>query len=161
VGICGGFQMLGRGISDPLGIESERQTAPGLGLLEIRTELAAEKTLLRTSARHAPSGLEVAGYEIHHGRTACDEAPAVLSRPDGQCVGAASPALPVWGTYLHGVFDADPFRRWFIDRLRVRRGLAPLGQVVAHYDIQAALDRLAAAVRRRLRMDDIYRLLRL
>jgi cobyric acid synthase CobQ/L-threonine-O-3-phosphate decarboxylase len=161
VGICGGFQMLGREIRDPLGVESDRQAAVGLGLLEVRTELAAEKTLLRTSAVHAPSGLEVAGYEIHHGQTSCDGSRAVLSRPDGQCVGAASPALPVWGTYLHGVFDADAFRRWFIDRLRVRRGLAPLGRVVARYDIQATLDRLAAAVRRSLRMDEIYRLLRL
>ena len=161
VGICGGFQMLGREIRDPLGVESDRQAAVGLGLLEVRTELAAEKTLLRTLAVHAPSGLEVAGYEIHHGLTSCDGSLAVLSRPDGQCVGAASPALPVWGTYLHGVFDADAFRRWFIDRLRVRRGLAPLGRVVARYDIQATLDRLAAAVRRSLRMDEIYRLLRL
>jgi len=161
VGICGGFQMLGREIRDPLGVESDRQAAAGLGLLEVHTELAAEKTLLRTSALHAPSGLEVAGYEIHHGLTSCDGSRAVLSRPDGQCVGAASPALPVWGTYLHGVFDADAFRRWFIDRLRVRRGLAPLGRVVARYDIQATLDRLAAAVRRSLRMDEIYRLLRL
>jgi cobyric acid synthase len=161
LGICGGFQMLGREIRDPLGIESDRQAAPGLGLLEVRTELAADKTLVRTSAVHGPSGLEVTGYEIHHGRTSCDGSLSVLSRPDGQCVGAASPALPVWGTYLHGLFDADAFRRWFIDRLRVRRGLPPVGRVVACYDIHSTLDRLAAVVRRSLRMDEIHRLLRL
>jgi len=161
LGICGGFQMLGREIRDPLGIESDRQAAPGLGLLEVRTELAADKTLVRTSAVHGPSGLEVTGYEIHHGRTSCDGSLSVFSRPDGQCVGAASPALPVWGTYLHGLFDADAFRRWFIDRLRVRRGLPPVGRVVACYDIHSTLDRLAAVVRRSLRMDEIHRLLRL
>jgi cobyric acid synthase len=123
--------------------------------------LAADKTLVRTSAVHGPSGLEVTGYEIHHGRTSCDGSLSVLSRPDGQCVGAASPALPVWGTYLHGLFDADAFRRWFIDRLRVRRGLPPVGRVVACYDIHSTLDRLAAVVRRSLRMDEIHRLLRL
>jgi L-threonine-O-3-phosphate decarboxylase len=161
VGICGGFQMLGREIRDPLGIESQAQAAAGLGLLEVCTVLAAEKTLLRTSAVHAASGLEVAGYEIHHGRTACDGSLPMLTRPDGQVVGAARADRPVWGTYLHGVFDADAFRRWFIDRLRVRRGLPAVEKVVARYDIEATLDSLAEVVRRSVRMDEIYRLLRL
>ena len=65
----------------------------------------------------------------------------------------------MWGTYLHGVFDADAFRRWFIDGLRVRRGLPPVGKVIGRYDIEPALDRLAEVVRRSLRMDEIYRLM--
>jgi adenosylcobyric acid synthase len=65
----------------------------------------------------------------------------------------------VWGTYLHGVFDADGFRRWFIDRLRQCRGRAPLGRVAAAYDIEPALDRLAAIVRQSLRMGEVYRLM--
>jgi cobyric acid synthase len=66
----------------------------------------------------------------------------------------------VWGTYLHGVFDSDAFRRWFIDRLRVRRNLAPIGRVVATYDLQQSFDRLAEVVRQSLKMDEIYRLLK-
>jgi cobyric acid synthase CobQ len=161
VGICGGFQMLGREVHDPLGIESAAGTSSALGLLHAHTVLAAEKTLVRTSARHVPSGLEVTGYEIHHGQTTLGEAAVWFTRGDGQVVGAARPDQRVWGTYLHGVFDADGFRRWFIDRLRVRRGLSPLCATTARYDIEPALDRLAAVVRGSVRMDEIYRLLKL
>ncbi len=65
----------------------------------------------------------------------------------------------VWGTYLHGVFDADPFRRAFLDRLRTRKGLAPLGAVQVVHDVDAALDRLADAVRASLDMERMYPLL--
>ena len=74
-------------------------------------------------------------------------------------MGVAGRGQRVWGTYLHGVFDADEFRRWFVDRLRVRRGLPPVGSVVGRYDIEPALDRLAQVVRESLRMDDIYRIM--
>ena len=160
VGICGGLQMLGREIRDPLGIESaaERQSR-GLGLLAVDTVMAAEKTLVRTTARHAVSGLEVTGYEIHHGQTTYAGCEPLLTRADGQVVGIAGDGRRVWGTYLHGVFDADAFRRWFIDRLRVRRGLAPVGEVIGRYDIEPALDRLAEVVRASVRMDEIYRLM--
>jgi cobyric acid synthase len=159
VGICGGFQMLGEEIHDPLALESAVASAPGLGLLKLKTVMAAEKILARTTARHAASGLEVTGYEIHHGRTETYDCPAVFSRPDGQVLGAGSADGCIWGTYLHGVFDADAFRRWFIDRLRARRGLGPHGPLGGRYDIEPALDRLAAAVRAALPIGEIYRLM--
>jgi cobyric acid synthase len=159
VGICGGFQMLGHQIRDPLGIESAGEDPRGLGLLEVHTVLAAEKTLRRTTACHRASGLEVTGYEIHHGQTDVGGCVGEFRRPDGEILGAASPDGRVWGTYLHGVFDSDLFRRWFIDRLRVRRGLAPIGRVVGRYDIEPALDRLAEAVRRALPVERIYRMM--
>ncbi len=139
--------MLGREIRDPLGIESAAGDCRGLGLLDASTVMAAEKTLVRTSARHAPSGLDVAGYEIHHGQTVDGHVLAAADEHDGQVVGIAAEDGRIWGTYLHGVFDADAFRRWFVDRLRVRRGLPPLGQPGGHYDIEPALDRLADVVR--------------
>ena len=157
VGICGGLQMLGRTICDPDRIESEAMQSDGLGLLPAETVLATEKTLVRTAARHEPSGLDVVGYEIHHGRTSSDQAVPLLTRADGEVAGVASADGRVWGTYLHGVFDADPFRRWFIDRLRVRRRLEPVGRVIGRYDIEAALDRLADVVRRSVRMEEVYR----
>jgi adenosylcobyric acid synthase len=82
-----------------------------------------------------------------------------LTRADGQVVGIAGDGRRVWGTYLHGVFDADAFRRWFIDGLRVRRGLSPVGTVTGRYDIEPALDRLAQVVRASIRMDEVYRLM--
>jgi len=159
VGICGGLQMLGREIRDPLGIESAAKSSPGLKLLEVSTFMAAEKTLVRTTAEHSISGLQVTGYEIHHGETTCAGCEPLLTRTDGQVVGVAGPGQRVWGTYLHGVFDADRFRRWFVDRLRVRRGLAPVGELIGRYDIEPALDRLAQVVRASVRMDDIYRIM--
>jgi cobyric acid synthase CobQ/L-threonine-O-3-phosphate decarboxylase len=159
VGICGGFQMLGAAIHDPLALESAEGQSPGLGLLPTVTVMAAEKTLIRTTATHVASGLEVAGYEIHHGRTDHGDAAAMFTAADGRVVGAGNAQCRVWGTYLHGVFDADAFRRWFIDHLRVHCGLAPLGRVIAPYTIEPALDRLADVVRRNLDMRAIYRLM--
>jgi adenosylcobyric acid synthase len=78
---------------------------------------------------------------------------------DGSVLGVAAPDQRVWGTYLHGIFDADEFRRWFIDRLRSRRRWPAVGKVVAVYDLQEAFDRLAGVVRQSLKMDEIYRLL--
>ena len=159
VGICGGLQMLGDEIRDPLGIESAAECSRGLGLLAADTVMAAEKTLVSTTARHALSGLQVSGYEIHHGQTTYAGCEPLLTRTDGQVVGITSHCRKVWGTYLHGLFDADAFRRWFIDGLRVRRGLSPVGEVIGRYDIEPALDRLAEVVRTSIRMDEIYRLM--
>ncbi len=164
VGVCGGFQMLGQAIHDPHGIESGAGLDQGLGLLAVDTVLAEEKTLVRATARHAMSGLEVSGYEIHHGLTAptgkkATDIQAIFTRTDGEPVGSSRADGNVWGTYLHGVFDADEFRRWFIDRLRVVRGLAPLGKVYSQYDIEPALDRLAAVVRESIDIKAIYRLM--
>ncbi len=159
IGICGGFQMLGQEICDPMAIESAGKSAHGLGLLRATTVMATEKTLTRGTARHGASGLEVSGYEIHHGRTTCDACRPMFTRADGEVVGIAGDDGRIWGTYLHGVFDADAFRRWFLDRLRWRKGLPPVGNVVARYDIEPALDRLARAVRESLRMDEVYRIM--
>ncbi|MBI5571220.1 MAG: cobyric acid synthase [Desulfomonile tiedjei] len=159
VGICGGLQMIGSGIEDPHGLESDQGTLAGLGFLELTTVLAPEKTLTRVSGTHLESGLFVYGYEIHHGRTAANGVKPVVETDRGEMDGARSVDGRIWGTYLHGIFDADEFRRSFIDRLRVRRGLAPLGKICGRYDLEPAFDRLAEVVRRSLPMDRIYALL--
>jgi cobyric acid synthase CobQ/L-threonine-O-3-phosphate decarboxylase len=162
VGICGGYQMLGSRIADPQGVESISKTTCGLGLLALSTVLASEKTLKRVSARHRDSGLAVHGYEIHHGQSVpTDHLQASIFSDDGEVIGMASSNCTIWGTYLHGIFEADDFRRWFIDRLRIRRGFPALGKVVAIYDLQESFDQLAATVRQSLNMEEIYRLLRL
>jgi cobyric acid synthase len=157
VGICGGFQMLGESISDPYGLEGREGTVEGLGLLPMTTALELEKTLRRTQARHLPSALPVSGYQIHHGRTALHHGLPTVERDDGEVIGIASRDHAVWGSYLHGIFDADAFRRWFIDELRQRRALLPLLQVQAHYDLELAIQRLTDTVRASVDVKAIYR----
>ncbi|WP_460033700.1 cobyric acid synthase [Megalodesulfovibrio paquesii] len=150
VGICGGLQMLGQAIEDPDGVESSGEAAPGLGLLPLVTAMGREKILRRVLARHVDTDLPVDGYEIHHGVTQSAGSGELLEDivdQDGRALGWGLPGNLVWGTYLHGVFDADRFRRWFLDRLRQRKGLTPLGKVMQHYSIDPALDRLADVVR--------------
>ncbi|HSR36450.1 MAG TPA: cobyric acid synthase, partial [Desulfurivibrionaceae bacterium] len=160
VGICGGFQMLGREIRDPYRIESESgATLAGLGLLGLDTVLEEDKTLTRQSGIHLASGLAVHGYEIHHGQSRAEVAQPCITLSDQSTAGHATAEGRIWGSYLHGIFDADPFRRWFLDRLRERRGLSPLKRVVAPYDLENAFDRLADTVRSQLDMAAIYRLL--
>ena len=74
-------------------------------------------------------------------------------------IGFHSTESPAWGTYLHGVFDADEFRRWFIDDLRQRKGLGCIGKVVFAYDVESALERLADVVEESVDMDAIMQLL--
>jgi cobyric acid synthase CobQ/L-threonine-O-3-phosphate decarboxylase len=147
VGICGGLQILGRSISDPLTIESARGGLSGLQLIPVDTVMAATKTLGRGTATHLPSGLTVRGYEIHHGATAIPDDLVLFTRADGVAVGVRAPTGRTWGTYLHGVFDDDRFRRHWLDGLRTARGLPALGGIQATYDVDAALDRLADLVR--------------
>ncbi len=157
VGICGGYQMLGTEINDPIGVESAKGSARGLGLLPLSTRMAAGETLMRANGTHLDSQLPVRGYEIHHGESRGENLQPVVRRSDGIVAGMGQGRI--WGTYLHGIFDADEFRRWFIDRLRERRGLEPLGRVCAPYDLEPAFDRLAEVVRKSLQMDELYRLM--
>lgn len=158
IGICGGFQMLGREIDDPHHLESAGGRLAGLGILEMTTTLAAEKTLVQQTGLHLPSHLKVHGYEIHHGQTVAAHPPA-LRLSDGSEDGAGSADGRVWGSYLHGIFDDDDFRRWFIDMLRSSRQLMPIGSVVAPYDLEPAFERLATVVREAVDLPRIYRLL--
>ena len=158
VGICGGFQLLGQSIADPHLIESHGQTVYGLSLLDFDTVLAQEKTLVLKTGIHLESGCAIRGYEIHHGVTTGQDE-SLLQFGSGEMAGVRSVDGLVWGSYVHGIFDSDPFRRWFIDTLRVKQGLSPLRQIQAEYDLEPAFDRLAEAVRDQLDLQQVYQLL--
>jgi len=158
VGICGGYQMLGEWVHDRAGVESAPESEPGLGLLPAETEFRGEKRTARASGLHRASGLEVSGYEIHMGETQVrGGAPLLALAPDGRPDGCVHADGRVWGTYLHGIFDAPGFRRHFLDGLRARRGLAPLGTPAA-FSPTAELDRLARCLEQNLDMQAIERI---
>ncbi|MBF8731518.1 cobyric acid synthase [Pseudomonas guariconensis] len=108
IGICGGLQMLGREVHDPLGLEGPAGSSPGLGLLDYVTELEAEKQLRNVRGSLSLEQAEVGGYEIHAGvtRGPALEHPAVLLE-DGRCDGAISADGQVLATYLHGLFEGS------------------------------------------------------
>lgn len=165
VGICGGFQMLGAEIRDPDGIESKHKATQGLGLLPIVTTFEKEKILKLVEAEHKESGNKISGYEIHHGRTQAvkDIRPVfdILSR-NGRRIsssdGAATQDGRIWGTYIHGVFDADFFRRHFLNTVRCRKKWRPIEEITS-WDIDAELDKLSRLVRQHTNMRLFYKIL--
>ena len=159
-GICGGLQMLGKKIRDPQFIESNKLSEDGFGLLEIETTLEKEKFLSQTTAYFLETEQVVNGYEIHHGRTTIlnkNETKALIKNNDGKIIGFSNKDKTVWGSYLHGLFDNDCFRRFFINKLRISKKLNPINEILAPYNIEKDLDRLAAIVRKSLDMDQIYK----
>ncbi|HLZ84425.1 MAG TPA: cobyric acid synthase, partial [Caulobacteraceae bacterium] len=151
LGLCGGYQMLGRRIADPLGIEGAPGSAEGLGLLDVETTLGAVKTLRPAAGRLVPGGQAVSGYEIHVGET---RGPATarpfLVHADGRPDGAVSPDGRIAGTYLHGLFGCGEARAAI---------LGPLGAASDagdHADrVEAALDDIAGVLARSLDIDAI------
>jgi adenosylcobyric acid synthase len=156
VGICGGYQMLGRELLDPLGVESSTASMEGLGLLDSTTTFAPKKTTQQVRARSLDGEEEVLGYEIHMGQTHCLQPTQPLFRitseggeASDRFDGAVSADGSVWGTYLHGVFDAPVFRRRILNDLRLRRSWAPLPPGSISQSAKA-LDSLATLVREHL-----------
>jgi adenosylcobyric acid synthase len=138
LGLCGGYQMLGRAVADPEGLEGPPGEDAGLGLLDVTTVMAPDKRLARVAGTHPASGAAVEGYEIHLGRTEGPDRARGWLRIEGRDEGAASADGRVLGTYVHGLFAGDGFRAAFLAGL----GAAPsgLGYGAA---VEATLDALA------------------
>jgi adenosylcobyric acid synthase len=138
LGLCGGYQMLGRHIADPQGHEGPPGEAPGLGLLDVDTVLAGDKRLAGAAGSEIASGMAVRGYEMHLGATSGPGLARAMLELGGRAEGAVSADGRVSGCYLHGLFASDPFRRAFLARL----GAASSG---LQYEmlIESVLDRLA------------------
>ena len=150
LGLCGGYQMLGRSIDDPDGIEGPAGKVEGLGHLDVATVLAGSKRLVPASGRTA-DGISFRGYEMHMGETTgTDRARAFATMADGTSEGAVSADGRVAGTYVHGFFVDDAQRSAWLERL----GGAPSG---VNYDdgVDAALDGLAAHMEAHLDLDGL------
>lgn len=151
VGICGGFQMLGRVVRDPHGIEGSVTETEGLGLLDVETVMEPEKTVRNVAARSVAHDLPLSGYEIHLGRTTGPDCLRPATSIDGVEDGATSPDGKVFGTYLHGLFGADAFRQAYLESLGVRGG-----GIDYRAEVESALDELAAHLERHLDCDAIF-----
>lgn len=153
LGLCGGYQMLGRKIQDPDGLEGKPGSIPGLGLLDVETTLVPDKTLRRVAGTHIATGAPIAGYEIHLGETSGPDTSRPFAMADGQPDGAVSRSGLVEGTYLHGCFAADQFRQAYLSRL----GLPP-GEFAYEALVETTLDELARHLETHLDLDRILSL---
>ncbi len=164
IGICGGYQMLGKRVRDPFQVESHIREAEGLGLLDVETTLLRRKETHQVQARLLLAGTRVApgcsgvlgGYEIHMGVTVLGSGArpfANFIRRSGTTVkvkdGAVSPDGRVFGTYMHGLFDNDRFRAALLNRLRRSKGMA---EVSGRWQRDEPLDRLATHLEQHLDM---------
>ena len=142
LGICGGYQMLGRSIADPSGIEGAPEAVDGLGLLEVDTVLNAEKTLEETRGFERLTGEAIHGYEMHVGITMGPDTTRPMLRLGGRHDGAVSADGRIAGCYLHGLFGSDRFRGAWLTLLAGREMQA--GDYEAN--VETALDALADAI---------------
>lgn len=173
LGICGGYQMLGTAIYDPDRSESAAPEVAGLGLLPIVTYFQQEKQTLRAYGKvvanvgvfAAARGISCMGYEIHMGRTVLLEGALPLlhitqrgGQPTSDTDGATRADGRVAGTYLHGLFEPDELRHTLLASLAARRNRAR-PPVWSHFDREVQYDRLAAAVRAALNLDELYQII--
>ncbi len=152
LGLCGGYQMLGKRLSDPEGTEGPPGSVDGLGLLDVETVLSGAKRL-EAVAGTSFDGISFAGYEMHIGRTTGADCARPFSTIGGQAEGASSADGRVVGTYVHGLFSDDRQRSAWITRL----GGSSSG-LDYEANVDAILDRLAAHMERHLDLTGLLRL---
>ena len=154
MGLCGGYQMMGRMIHDPQGLEGQEGSVPGLGLLDVETILAPKKTVTFADGLEQSTGAEVSGYEIHLGQTeGGDCARPMIAFPDGRVDGAISANCQVMGCYMHGLFSKDGFRSAW---LKAETGKA--STLVFDQVIEDGLNDLADHLERHLDLEAIARI---
>ena len=150
VGICGGYQMLGQSIHDPLHVESQNNSKDGLGLLSVVTTFAEKKATYQVHAQilkfESLAGEMLEGYEIHSGETKGQKPwVEIISRNGGQVKipdGSVSSNGKIWGCYLHGIFANDSFRHVWLESLGWKNSQRTSSQI----EFNRSLDKLADAV---------------
>ncbi|WP_142779907.1 cobyric acid synthase [Agrobacterium sp. T29] len=154
LGLCGGYQMLGKTVADPEGIEGPPATVDGLGLLDVDTVLTGDKRLVSVTGKSF-DGIYLSGYEMHVGETTSGTDSLPFSKIDGHEDGAVSPDGRIFGTYIHGLFSDDRQRGAWLERLGGQN-------TELNYDAQvdAVLDRLAAHMEQHLDLDRLLAIAR-
>ncbi|MCO5065561.1 MAG: cobyric acid synthase [Rhizobiaceae bacterium] len=151
IGICGGYQMLGRRVLDPAGIEGNTREAEGLGLLDVETVMEPEKTVRNSVARSCMFDEPLSGYEIHLGRTTGPDCARPAITIGDVADGAVSADGKVFGCYLHGLFEASGFRRKYFATLGIEAGGTDHREAV-----ESALDEIASQLEAHLDCDALF-----
>ncbi len=154
LGICGGYQMLGKRVSDPEGIEGWVGSADGLALLDVETVLGGDKHLEGCEGRDLVSGEPLHGYEMHIGLTEGEARKRPMLELAGRREGACSDDGRVMGCYLHGLFSADGFRHAFLSRL----GERTMSKFSYETEVDQVLDNLASHLEEHLDLDAILKI---
>jgi len=155
LGLCGGYQMLGKSVADPQGIEGPAGETPGLGLLDVTTVMTPQKSLTRVAAIHAATRQPIDAYEIHIGHTEGPDCARPFAWVGEAPEGALSADGRVQGSYLHGLFSSDAFRSAFLARI----GLSGSGEPY-RAKIESALDALADHIETHLDVEGLLALAR-
>ncbi len=152
LGICGGYQMLGKRLTDPLGNDGQAGEVAGLGLLDVVTHMRADKTVRQTRARCVQSGIELSGYEIHSGETSGADTQRPMFKSGHGADGAGDGTGQIQGCYLHGLFANDQYRRHWL------AGFDPTVGGELHYAtaVSQALDELAVQMEAHLNIDALF-----
>ncbi len=154
LGICGGYQLLGREIIDPDGFDGAPGRVEGLGLLDITTTMNADKATTSVTGTHCASGTAVSGYEIHLGRIEGEDCTRPLLTVAGKPEGASSADGRVQGTHVHGLFTSDAFRRaWLKDFDKV-------SALAYEQKVESAIDALADHLEAHLHVDQLLAIAR-
>jgi adenosylcobyric acid synthase len=151
LGLCGGYQMLGKSIADPHGIEGKSGESDGLGLLNVNSLLTPDKLLRTETATHLASGQPISGYHMHMGETEGPDRSRPFAMVENTPEGAISGDGRVMGTYLHGLFAADGFRRAML-------GNAAAPDFAYESTIEQTLDALAAHLETHLNLSTLLAL---
>jgi adenosylcobyric acid synthase len=154
LGLCGGYQMLGRTIADPDGVDGRAGTVEGLGLLDITTIMSADKSTTLVGGTHCATGAAIEGYEIHLGRSEGADCARPLLDIEGRADGASSADGRVQGTYVHGLFTGDAFRKAWLAHFGITSSLAYEAR------IETALDALADHLEAHLDIAQILKIAR-
>ena len=152
LGLCGGYQMLGRRVRDPRGVDGPAGEAPGLGLLDVETVMGGEKSVRPVRGTCARSGVPLAGYEIHMGATTGPDTARPFARIEGRPDGALSRDGRIEGCYVHGLFAGDAFRSRWLERLGAGTG----SELAYEAALEEALDEVADGIESALDVDTLF-----
>ncbi len=153
LGVCGGFQLLGRTIHDPDGLDGEAGSIEGIGLLDVETHMQGKKNTRLVAGLCERSNLKITGYEIHMGKTSGPDSMHPMFKLGNQSDGAISRDGRIEGTYVHGVFSSDAYRGWWLESLKP----GSASQLQYESSVEQELDNLADGLHEALDIDALFK----